>query len=858
MVEVPLKLRRLKPGITPSIFPGCPTYLSQDKSADREAPEEKRARLEAKALQEALQQSLITQQEEEKNNSISSFEDLLCHTDTFLVGEFWSKVVLKDKVHFLNLAPQDAPVVRCAVVVNADLSLKVYFGETRIEKVGTVLFPVSISDVRQLADTLDRLEEIVKGSRNDEGKVELLLRRISALLEELSASQFPSDWQAEVLKFLRQQVEIVLSNAIRYPAELLVFASIMFTISPHAYKFMRSTSKLKLPHPNTIRRVCAAYSISPSLEQQDELYLSYAKKMALALKDHEKTVTLMIDEIHLQSYFEYKGGFVTGAATNSNIAARTAYVFMIQSLLSPNKDVVHILPVAKLDAKDLHIFLVRLIKELEDAGLQVIAVISDNNSINRKAMSFFSDPPKCNIVYAHPSDPSRPLFFVLDSVHILKCIRNNWLNQRNPGTCMFFPDITELSINGQVLTASFGTLRKAHEQESNELLRLAPTLSLKALNPSNLERQNVKLVLKIFNLSTIAALTSSTLAQLQHAKGTAEFIRIILTWWNIVNVKTPHKGQRLRDSFQEPVRSMSSPQIDFLNSVIDWLDFWESLKHDAGHLTRETHSAFRHTSHALVEVTRYCIEELGFSYVLLGKFQTDCLEDRFGKYRQLSGAQYHVSIRQIYESEHKLRLQKVLELPELPQLDVLTPCGSINDPQDLKHFDVAVSEQDVAKKQPMLPAITYVAGYCAHAATKKLACTSCKENLVLENRNFDEGDFALIATATTGGLMFPQPVVVHAVLTMDIVLEQLVDEKNATKFYDCPKQKELLVALTSSLIDSNEDLDTCDHGHSPQLVMKYIFSAAANVLLNNLCKQKNDKLTASKQEKKRKMKTLES
>ncbi|XP_037521544.2 uncharacterized protein LOC119398800 [Rhipicephalus sanguineus] len=422
------------------------------------------------------------------------------------------------------------------------------------------------------------------------------------------------------------------------------------------------------------------------------------------------------------------------------------------------------------------------------------------------------------------------------------------------GLACFFPDITELSSDGQVLTASFGTLRKAREEESNELLRLAPTLSLKALNPSNLERQNVNLALKIFNLSTITALTSSKLAQLQHAKGTAEFIRIILTWWNIVNVKTPHKGQRLRDGFQEPVRSLSSPQIDFLNSVIDWLEFWESLKHDAGHLTRETHSAFRHTCHALVEVTRYCIEELGFSYVLLGKFQTDCLEDRFGKYRQLSGAQYHVSIRQIYESEHKLRLQKVLELPELPHLDVLTPCGSLNDPQYMKRFGVAIREQDIKKKQPMLPAITYVAGYCAHAAVKKLACTSCKDNLVLEDESFENDDFSLIATGTRGGLKFPQPVVVQAVLTMEIVLEQLVSEKNATEFYDSPKQKELLVALTSSLTDSDEDLDTCDRGHSPQLVMKYILSAAANVLLSNLCKQNNDKLTASKQEKKAKAK----
>ncbi|KAL1462139.1 hypothetical protein MTO96_043207 [Rhipicephalus appendiculatus] len=36
------------------------------------------------------------------------------------------------------------------------------------------------------------------------------------------------------------------------------------------------------------------------------------------------------------------------------------------------------------------------------------------------------------------------------------------------------------------------------------------------------------------------------------------------------------------------------------------------------------------------------------------------MEDRLGKYRQLAGAQYHVSIRQIYEIEIKLRLQSTL------------------------------------------------------------------------------------------------------------------------------------------------------------------------------------------------------
>ncbi|KAH9383163.1 hypothetical protein HPB48_023989 [Haemaphysalis longicornis] len=57
---------------------------------------------------------------------------------------------------------------------------------------------------------------------------------------------------------------------------------------------------------------------------------------------------------------------------------------------------------AQIGAKQLHDFLDLLIRKLEDIGIRVVAVVSDNNSINRKAMSFFADPPKLSIVYRHP------------------------------------------------------------------------------------------------------------------------------------------------------------------------------------------------------------------------------------------------------------------------------------------------------------------------------------------------------------------------------------------------------------------------------------------------------------------------
>lgn len=95
---------------------------------------------------------------------------------------------------------------------------------------------------------------------------------------------------------------------------------------------------------------------------------------------------------------------------------------------------------------------------------------------------------------------------------------------------------------------------------------------------------------------------------------------------------------------------------------VTWLDVWESYKHDNGILTRETHTALRHSTYALLEVTKYCLAELRHKYVLLGKLQTDGLKNRFGQYRQIAGGHYHISIRQLYESEGRIRQQNTLPI----------------------------------------------------------------------------------------------------------------------------------------------------------------------------------------------------
>ncbi|KAH8031548.1 hypothetical protein HPB51_019118 [Rhipicephalus microplus] len=204
------------------------------------------------------------------------------------------------------------------------------------------------------------------------------------------------------------------------------------------------------------------------------------------------------------------------------------------------------------------------------------------------------------------------------------------------------------------MTASLRHLRDLHKEESPLLLKSGYGLTSKALNPSSFERQDVKLVLQVFNLHVAEALAARKgHTDFQHATATTEFIKIILRWWSIVNVKTPSKGFHHRNVYEEPVSNQTDdPNASFLSAFITWLDVW----HDIGVFTQETLSALRLSAQSLLASVKYCVSELHFKYVLLGKVQTDPLESRFGQYRQMAGGQYHICVRQLCETEGRIRL----------------------------------------------------------------------------------------------------------------------------------------------------------------------------------------------------------
>lgn len=99
--------------------------------------------------------------------------------------------------------------------------------------------------------------------------------------------------------------------------------------------------------------------------------------------------------------------------------------------------------------------------------------------------------------------------------------------------------------------------------ESSQLLKHGYGLTLKALCPSNLEMQNVKLAQQVFNFITAEGLlVVGEENNIQHFKETAEYIKIICKWWAIMNVKTLYKGEHKRDSFQKPLTPNTNNTVD--------------------------------------------------------------------------------------------------------------------------------------------------------------------------------------------------------------------------------------------------------------------------------------------------------
>ena len=125
-------------------------------------------------------------------------------------------------------------------------------------------------------------------------------------------------------------------------------------------------------------------------------------------------------------------------------------------------------------------------------------------------------------------------------MHLLKCIRNNWISEK----CQ------KLSLNDETV-ASFSDVVDLYKEEKDNILKTT-SLTLSSVFPSKLKLQNVQHVLKVFNDRVVAA------HRLKGACDSANFIKFIFDWWNTVNVSAHGQNVRLRGSSRQKWSKLSN------------------------------------------------------------------------------------------------------------------------------------------------------------------------------------------------------------------------------------------------------------------------------------------------------------
>ena len=224
--------------------------------------------------------------------------------------------------------------------------------------------------------------------------------------------------------------------------------------------------------------------------------------------------------------------------------------------------------------------------------------------------------------------------------------------------------------------------------------------------------------------------------------GTATFLSIISDWWKLVNTKSKAHAKRKRDVMREVVtKDNLTDKTSFLRGIVDWLVLWEekTLKTKNG-LSKETFQCAQHTTAALADLFEFVICEKKFEFFIPGKAQSDPLESRFGKSRQMSGGNLYASVRQFLEADKSIRIKNLakLNLTMSEIKNIFTETRQIreeNVDQLSDELFVQVIADHCVEMAPSVPEaelniLFYVSGRFGKSMSTSTKCGPCKDLIV--------------------------------------------------------------------------------------------------------------------------------
>ena len=163
-------------------------------------------------------------------------------------------------------------------------------------------------------------------------------------------------------------------------------------------------------------------------------------------------------------------------------------------------------------------------------------------------------------------------------------------------------------------------------------------LNDECLNPQAIEKTKVGLSARVSGESARNALTYYVKNGHPEWSGTLNFLNVIGKWWNLLNIKSVSKGKRKRDINMEPIDASNIARFSaFMN-----------MSSGKSVFSKQTFLSCIQTSRSFPLLVQHLLE-------------SDPLEKRFGRFRQLSGANYIWSVKQFLDVNKSIRMRSLIK-----------------------------------------------------------------------------------------------------------------------------------------------------------------------------------------------------
>lgn len=435
-------------------------------------------------------------------------------------------------------------------------------------------------------------------------------------------------------------------------------------------------------------------------------------------------------------------------------------------------------PVKSSVLKDL---IVTVISELINISLNPMILICDQGNNNRSAFKELGATQESPIIIIN----NKKIFTCFDPPHLLKSLRNNFMNPRLNflirGKPVSWNDIVE----------TYAIDRKS--ETSRALTKITPI----HLNPNTFQKMRVKLAANIFSHSVASAVRTvckSRELKSCSANNTADFVETINNIFDSLNsrvLKDPNPHRRPLSVFA------NSTSLKTLNDGLEYFKDIEVYSNESGDEENKKKNQ-KGDEEKKKRNNIYCIggfiwsirsilllwddlKKEGVKYLLTGFINQDALENFFSVIRNRGGYNPMPSVRQFRISmQHNMfiRLQTGVESAncqddEAETLDVNEQSLLVDETQSDEEFiENEMSEIDISQPStselvqqiklnnadltipPVLSncenlesgSTVYLAGYIAFKLLKKYNCKTCIENIVKPNEKISsKNEFYLLS-----------------------------------------------------------------------------------------------------------------